>query len=94
MKGKGGNLKAHYYKTEANLKGLHYCMNPNRWCSGKGKAMTAKKRMYVLCSLVLTVNLTQMRITWGESFDKELHRANWPVSMSGVGGFVNRCRKT
>lgn len=51
--------------------------------------MTARKRMYVLCWLVLTVNLTQMRITWGESFDKELHRANWPVSMSGGDLLIN-----
>lgn len=56
--------------------------------------MTTRKRMYVLCWLVLTINLTQRRITWGESFNKELHRASWPVSMSwGGGGFVNRCRR-
>lgn len=50
--------------------------------------MMTRKRIYVLCWLILTINLTQTRITWGESFNKELHRASWPVSMSLGGRYL------
>lgn len=44
--------------------------------------------MCVLCWLILTINLTQPKFTWRESFNKELHRASWPVGMSGGGGVL------
>jgi hypothetical protein len=36
----------------------------------------------MVCWLVLTVNLTQLRITWEDNLPKELYRSGWPVCIS------------